>query len=89
MSNSAATTTAPVQAGRAMKWPLSRLAVWWARMEAGDSAGDTGVLNSVPTPAAVAPTITMRSRSKSAATRPANTSWNDTVGKALMPLRSA
>ncbi|MDT4847646.1 hypothetical protein FQZ97_817110 [compost metagenome] len=42
-----------------MKWPFRMLDVVCARMTAGESAVDTGVLNGVPTPAAVAPMMTI------------------------------
>ena len=42
-----------------MKWPCRMLEVVCATICAGDSACDTGVVNGVPTPAAVAPMITI------------------------------
>ncbi|MCY1523781.1 hypothetical protein D9M68_586880 [compost metagenome] len=50
------------------------LDVMWARMPAGDMAGETGVANSVPTPAAVAPMITTLPAYLVAGMRPETTS---------------
>ncbi|MDT4863751.1 hypothetical protein FQZ97_984720 [compost metagenome] len=50
------------------------LEVMWARMAAGDMAAATGVVNKVPTPAAVAPMITILSVYLLAGMRPESTS---------------
>ena len=62
------------QAGATKKSSWSRLETEWARVSTGGMAGDTGVTWCVPTPAAVAPMSTMRSRYLSAGILPVSTS---------------
>ena len=60
-SSMAPRTARPPHRGSAMKWPPRMLEVMCAMVSAGDIDAETGVANAPPTPAAVAPMITILS----------------------------